>query len=223
MKKLLFFILITMLAVPAAAETDGIAVRKRMQELKYYKDKINVEEITDKSLSRNLKIFQAYNGLPITGILDEETEQKLFSEEAFGEIEYFKSYQENPSLQPENTLFITFDSTAESSNIGEVARIRFKVKNTSPDRIVSAYEIQAIPYDPWGDRMIPEDTVLSVSTIYDVKPGTVHNSNRIDLERRQEIYSLYVGISKVMYKDGTIITIPEEEILYHNWTGPFLN
>ena len=93
MKKLLFFILITMLAVPAAAETDGIAVRKRMQELKYYKDKINVEEITDKSLSRNLKIFQAYNGLPITGILDEETEQKLFSEEAFGEIEYFKSYQ----------------------------------------------------------------------------------------------------------------------------------
>lgn len=224
MKKLLFFILITLLAVPAIAEEhDGLAIRSRMKELKYYRDDVIAEEITDKSLFRSLKIFQAYNGLPITGVPDEPTVKKLFSEEALGEAEYFKSYQEDPSLQPKNTLFITYDSTAESANIGEVARIRFKVKNTSPDRVVEAYEIQAIPYDPWGDRMIPENTVLAVSTIYNVKPGATHYSNRIDLERRQEVYALYVGISRVMYEDGTIINIPENEILYHVWDGPFLN
>lgn len=224
MKKLIVFLLLVLLATPALAdEHDGLAVRTRMKELKYYREKVAVEEITDDSLSRRLKSFQTYNNLPITGELDAATETKLFSEEALSEEAFFASYKGDPALQPENTLFITTSSSAEWTNIAEVARIRFQVKNTSPDRVVKAYEIQAIPYDPWGDKMIPDDTVLKVSTIYDVKPGATHYSNRIDLERRQEVYSLFVGISKVRYEDGTVVTIPEDEILYYVWDGPFLN
>lgn len=223
-KHIITFLLLIALAVPAAAENhDSIAVRTRMKELKYYKEKVAIEEISDGSLSRRIKSFQTYNNLPITGMLDKATEEKLFSDNALSEDAFFASYQEDPLLQPENTLFITSASNAEWTNVGEIARIRFQVKNTSPDRVVKAYEIQALPYDPWGDLMTLDGAALKVSTISNVKPGATQYSNRIDLERRQEVYALFVGISRVLYEDGTVISIPENEILYYVWDGPFLN
>ena len=222
MKRIILFLLMLLLCVPAIAEEKSIIeIKTRLQELGYYVKEYTPDERTNDGYTRRVKQFQTFNGLDITGEADDETVAKLFSESALSGKAFHQMYNDDPSLQPELTLYFPETSHAQWSVNGSELSIGFQVKNMSPDRVVQAHELTIYAYDPWEIEMIGDGNPRTLITIADMKPGVVAYSSRFKLQNRTKIFFIYAGISKVRYEDGTIVEVPEDEILYYIWQGPF--
>ena len=205
-----------------SAPVDIKAVKLRLQELEYYsKDATGFDERIDADFTRWLKRFQHFNDLPVSGELTGETLAVLLSEDALTEKASIARYKDHPELEPEAVCLIVMNSTCDWESSGNIMNIKFQTTNLSAHRTVTAFELTIHPYDPWGQDMSPSKAGYRISTIKKIKPGEKQYSNRIRIDRRLEIDELYVGVSKIRYSDGSIVEIPENEILYGVLSGPF--
>ena len=81
---------------------------------------------------------------------------------------------------------------------------------------MKAFELYMYAIDVWGDAIYGEDMVYYATTTTTVAPGKTVYSDYITMPNRSQIDQIYVGISKVIYTDGTVVEA--DNIEYSSWT-----
>ncbi len=90
-----------------------------------------------------------------------------------------------------------------------------KVTNTSRSHTVRAFELYMYATDVWGDR-IYGDKLYYGTTSKTVKPGASVYSDYFLLPNRSQIATVWCGIKKVIFSDGTIRE--NDTVSYTSWT-----
>ena len=90
-----------------------------------------------------------------------------------------------------------------------------KVTNTSRTHTVKAFELYMYATDVWGDRIYGERLFYGTST-KTVKPGASVYSDYFLLPNRSQIATVWCGIKKVIFSDGTIRE--NDTVDYTSWT-----
>lgn len=190
-----------------------ILIKKQLQEMGYYRSSSALDKEYNKTMVERVQQFQKNNRLEATGIIDYVTLIKLFYKDAQKGNWYTKP---TPTPKPEKsiTLEIPNDSYGEWKYLsGDKLKIRIQVENVSAQKTVIAYELYAYTVDVWGNRLLPEKEVYTLSVESTLKPGQKRSSSYITLPNRSKIDRVYVAISKVKYSDGTTVSVP-----YHNYS-----
>ena len=120
-------------------------------------------------------------------------------------------------VQPKNgvTLYIKDGAYATWEYLsGDKLGIKFEVSNQEYGKTVKAFELYVYATDAWGDK-IYDDNVYYGTTTREVAPGKTIYSDRFVIPNQREISSVYCGIHKIMYTDGTIKTI--NSVDYCEW------
>ena len=83
-------------------------------------------------------------------------------------------------------------------------RMRVKVTNTAKSKTVKAFEMYMYAVDVWGDPIYGEDMVYYGTTEKTVSPGETVYSDYITMPDKSQVDTVYAGIHKIIYTDGTI-------------------
>lgn len=96
-------------------------------------------------------------------------------------------------------------------------KLSFKVQVTNEDygKTVEAFELYVYATDAWGND-IYGDYIYYGTTTKNVSPGSTVYSDSLVIPDRSKIYNVYCGIHKILYDDGTSVTI--DDINYCYWT-----
>ena len=92
------------------------------------------------------------------------------------------------------------NSTRENDRI----RMRVKVTNTAKRKTIKAFEMYMYAVDVWGDPIYGEDMVYYGTTEKTVSPGQTVYSDYITMPDKSQVDTVYAGIHKIIYTDGTI-------------------
>lgn len=193
-------------------------LKQRMQEIGYYSSEDALSSSFDIHLLRKIKSFQYYNHLPVTGRLDSCTVDTIFSDSTQTRAQFMESYAADPSLEPAVTL--VFDDTATATKESGNLVFRIKPKNSSSQKDIVAYEFYTVPFNAWDECMVDDVSQYSISVIEKLTPGKVGTAKTVKLENPDQIYQIWTGVHRIRYSDNTIVTIPDDEIIYSTW-GPF--
>lgn len=87
---------------------------------------------------------------------------------------------------------------------GDKLNMRVKVTNTSRVNTVKAFELYMYAEDVWGERIYGDTTIYYATTTKKVAPGKSVFSDYMTLPDRSRISTVYVGIKKIIFTDGTI-------------------
>ena len=195
-----------------------LTVKKRMQELGYYRSTATVDESFNSMMTERLKEFQKNNGLPQTGIVDAQTLNKLYDSSPVKGQFYVAP---TPTPRPEGKYMLVIPSGGNGQwkkLSGDKLQMRVQVKNESRYRTVEAFELYIYTEDVWGDRNPESGRVYTCTTIKDVGPGKTAYSDYFVLPHRSDIYQVYVGVKQMRYEDGTIETISDSNVDYFYWS-----
>ena len=84
-------------------------------------------------------------------------------------------------------------------------------------RTVKAFELYYYAKDVWGDKLYGS-TIYYETTNREIKPDGNGWSEYVWLPRRKDIDRVYVGIKRVVYTDGTVEVVDDDDIDYRYWT-----
>lgn len=130
-------------------------------------------------------------------------------------------YDGNPASfqDPAMALYIKDDAYAEWYNLsGDKIQIHFQVTNKAKHKTVKAFELYAYATNVWGNRIYGTTTVYYWTTTKNVKPGATVYSDYVTMPDRSEINTIYCGISRIIYTDGSIETLEDDEVDYSAWS-----
>jgi peptidoglycan hydrolase-like protein with peptidoglycan-binding domain len=153
--------------------------------------------------------FNLANGL-ISGNLDvasNKTQQLL--------------YDGNPVSFQEPAMALYFEDSAYAEWYdlsGDEIQIHFQVTNKAKHKTVKAFELYAYATDVWGNRVYGSTTVYYWTTTKNVKPGATVYSDYVTLPDGSEINLIYCGISRIIYADGSVEALEDDEIDYFSWS-----
>ena len=187
----------------------GQAVRdlqQRLTDLGYLNDKI------DGSFGRNtgtaVMSFCSQNGLYIQGEATPEMQQLLYSSSAEYYVEPWIPMMFGPSYRWENPRYVDLDN----------GRFYIQVVNRSPDRAIRGYELCFYLTDVWGNRYIsPENGIVvtrHTTMQQTIQPGYIVDSLPITIMPWSWTYTVWVGIHKIVFDDGEVREVDEDEIQY---------
>ena len=118
----------------------------------------------------------------------------------------------------EATLCITENSHASWDYLdGDRLRINIQVTNKPNSRTVESFEIYTYAEDFIG-RAIYGSTLYRTTSFVSVQAGSTVYSDNIVIPDASRIHTVYCGIHKIVYADGTKVVIPEDDIEYWYWT-----
>jgi len=147
--------------------------------------------------SEAIELFNEQNGLMAVGVALEETQQLLFDGQP-------RRYQE-----PEVTLKFIDGAKIETVRLdGNVLKMRFQVTNLGKKKVIKTFELCVYARDARG-RKVFDDQKYYQTTQRMVNPGDSCISNYFTLPNGDSIYTVFCGISKIEYNDGTIVSIPK--------------
>ena len=114
----------------------------------------------------------------------------------------------------EATLCITENSHASGDYLdGDRLRINIQVTNKPNSRTVESFEIYTYAEDLRG-KAIYGDTVYRTTSFVSVQAGSTVYSDDIVIPDASRVHTVYCGIHKIVYADGTKVVIPEDDIEY---------
>lgn len=189
-------------AVTAESKPGDIKLlQQELKKLGYYLS--SVDGRYDAQTQEAIELFQAANGLPVTGSADANTLWLLYETDA------------EPYQEPENVLFVDRNVRPRIENItNKRAKVSFQVTSIARLKQVKAFELYVYALDVWGQ---PVGERLSISTTRNIKPAESVRSSIIILENSNKVASVHCAIHKVAYEDGTVYTVPESQIQYVSW------
>ncbi len=94
-------------------------------------------------------------------------------------------------------------------------RIHFQIENIDSKRTIEAVELYVYATDIWDNQIYGNNNVYKWTTIKNIIPGTTIYSDYISIPNRKEIITVFCGIHKVKYSDGTIQIA--NKIEYESW------
>ena len=121
-------------------------------------------------------------------------------------------------VEPKNGVTLFFDDGAYATweyLSGDKLSFKAQVTNREYGKTVKAFELYVYATDAWGND-IYGDYVYYGTTTKTVSPGSTVYSDRLVIPDRSKIYNVYCGIHKILYDDGTSVTI--DDINYCYWT-----
>lgn len=189
-----------------------LAIKKRMQELGYYRDTASLGEDFNDTMVQRVKLFQENNGIRVTGKVDSDTLDKLrASNPVRGE------YYEGTWSEPDVTMIIPYSTWGKWNKISE-DRFTFaiKTKNISTSRKITAVEYLIYSEDVWGSEIISSSRPYTYTITETYAPGEMKYTENMNVPYRSETYKVYIAINKVRYSDGTVEYVSSPE--YWNWT-----
>ncbi len=125
-------------------------------------------------------------------------------------ITFYVEPTNGATLYIKNGAYATWDSLSNDK-----FQIKFEVTNRDYGRTVKAFELYVYAEDPWGKK-IYGDSVYYGTTARNVNPGSTVYSDNFVIPNRSQIYKVYCGIHKILYADGSTVTIPNVDYSY--WT-----
>ena len=151
-----------------------------------------------------MREFCETNGLGSYSYASSEMLEKLYSGSA-------KAYQE-----PWVPLIFQDKARGEWRKArNDQLSFRVKVTNSSRSHTVRAFELYMYATDVWGDK-IYGDSIYYGTTTKTVKPGKSVFSDYFLIPDRSRIGTVYCGIKKVIFSDGTIRE--NSTVDYSSWT-----
>ena len=200
-------------------------IKKRMQQMGYYRLSATFDDEYNDTMVQRVKQLQERNWLPVTGVLDPKTMEKLYdSKMARGEFYKIVTPTPKPKITPKPTLRPTQEPRVTlvlpdkgrgewKKESGNKMAFRVKVKNESKKRTITAFELYFYTENIWGDRNPEEGVVYTLTTTKKVKPGQSVFSDYAILPNRSQISYVYAAVSQVRYSDGAI-----EEVYYPDYS-----
>lgn len=202
-----------------------VIIKQRFRELGYYSDGFMKErtltEFFDIQLAQRIQKFKTFNELPVTDLLDQEMLSVLFSERALSENAFFEISKNESSFPEPLSLMIPPEGQINVDYSGDAAVVKAQVTNYSSDKSVVAFELKVLPYNAWNECIIEEDDAYTVTTLTTIKPGEKKYSNTCTIPNYKDIFDLCIGVSKFRFDNGLVIEIPDKQIVYGVWRGPF--
>ena len=123
----------------------------------------------------------------------------------------------NVGSKDEATLYFKDEAYATWENLSnDKFKIKFQVTNKEYGKTVKAFELYVYAEDTQGNRIYGDTTVYYQTTTRTVSPGKTVYSDDFVIPDRSSIYKVYCGIHKILYADGTTVTI--DDIDYWYWT-----
>ena len=186
---------------------SGIAVQEMQSALialGYLED--GADGIYGKNTEKAVRGFQREHALVADGVANPQTQKKIFDE-------YGKQYDE-----PEIPLVIPSKAYGEWRDDGNKLAFHLQVKNVSKLKGISAFELYIYPADVWGERLLEENYVYMVTTEAAIAPGKIAYSDFVSMDDADAIDRVYAAIHKIKMSNGSVIEIPEDEMVYSYWT-----
>lgn len=171
-------------------------VKERLQKLGYYRRMATFGTKFDRVMRSRVLAFQKNNAIPETGRLDEITLSTLYAENPVkGE------WYTGADAEPDAALIIPVTNSAQwyQSAENEMA-FRITVKNVSPRRVVTAYEISLYAVNAQGETVHETPSLVMNGKI---KPGEAAWTAYTAMENPEEIEAVYAALRRVRYDDGT--------------------
>jgi len=189
-----------------------LAVKKRMQELGYYRAAASLGEDYNDTMVQRVKLFQENNGIDVTGRVDSATLEKLRAGNPV-RGEYYEGYWNEPDV----TMIIPHSTWGKWNKLSE-DRFSFaiKTKNISTSRRITAVEYLIYTEDVWGDEIIRSSNPYTYTLTETYAPGEMKYTGYMNIPYRSETYKVYIAINKVRYSDGAVEYVSAPE--YWNWT-----
>lgn len=130
-------------------------------------------------------------------------------------LERLYSGYATPYQEPWVPLIFQAEARGEWRNARDQLSFRAKVTNTSRSHTVRAFELYMYATDVWGER-IYSDSIYYGTTTKTIKPGQSAFSDYFLLPDRNHISTVWCGIKKVIFSDGTIRE--NDTVDYASWT-----
>ena len=130
-------------------------------------------------------------------------------------------YDGNPVSFQEPAMALYFEDSAYAEWYdlsGDEIQIHFQVTNKAKHKTVKAFELYAYATDVWGTRIYGTTAVYYWTTTKNVKPGATIYSDYVTMPDRSEINLIYCGISRIIYADGSVEALEDDEINYFSWS-----
>lgn len=202
--------------VPNDSGEEVLRLKQRLQKLGYYPWDEELNDTFDGAMAGQVAQFQTNNGLVDYGFVDYPTLIKLHSAAAVtGPWQIVLPPEAAPQPEKAVALEIPDDGLYEKKyGSGNTLCIRLQVKNTSPARTVTAYELKVYPINAKGQRMFVLGGCYTLTGSTDLKPGITGYTPFVIMNNGDKIAGVEAGVYKVEYDDGTVETVAEPEYAY---------
>lgn len=196
--------------------SKGQAVRdlqQRLTDLGYLNDKV------DGSFGRNtntaVRSFCDQHGLPIRSEATPEMQQLLYSSSA--------QYYQEPYIPL--VIGATYDlETPQQTGLNNCGMMNIQVVNRSSTRGIRGFVLSYYQTNMYGERvnLLNPDYAAGRDPIYTfeqeqmnyVEPAHYKNAMTYSIERYFNTYAVYVGVKKIVFDDGEVRELSDDEIEY---------
>lgn len=180
-------------------------LQQRLTDLGYLNDKV------DGSFGLNtataVMSFNAQNGFYINGTATPEMQSLLYSSSAQYYIEPWIPLIIGPEYK--------WDNPTSSNDIGW---FYVQLVNRTPDRTVRGYELYYYMTDVWGNKITVGSNnawLYPITHQQTIKPGyLMYDKAGFAVTPFAYTYSVYVGIHKIVFDDGEIREVSDDEVQY---------
>ena len=185
-------------------------VQQRLWDLGYYRDKINGEYGLTTTIA--VRSFCDQNGLPVGNNVTPDMQALLYSTDA--------EYYEEPYLPLLIGPHANWDNPVQGTDIGFLYP---QVVNRG-DRDIRGFEVYYYLTDVWGNTiyitsngtrayLIPRTVTQTIRGGY---CESIEYSKGLPVSPFASVYTVYIGIHKIVFADGEIREIPLDDIDYYS-------
>ncbi len=184
-----------------------LLLKERLQALGYYQPMAAMNKKFDSTMRARVRMFQQNNDLPDTGVVDEDTIIALYSDHPV------KGKWDTSDVEPARALIFTAVNSGQwyKSAEDEIG-FRATVKNVSPARTVTAFEVSVYAEDAQGKRVFEQEKLVMEG---DVKPGEKAWTTYVFMKNPESVRAAYVAITRVRFTDGTYALF--DDPVYECW------
>lgn len=185
-------------------------VQQRLWDLGYYRDKINGEYGLTTTIA--VRSFCDQNGLPVGNNVTPDMQALLYSTDA--------EYYEEPYIPLLIGPHANWDYPVQGTDIGFLYP---QVVNRG-DRDIRGFEVYYYLTDVWGNTiyitsngtrayLIPRTVTQTIRGGY---CESIEYSKGLPVSPFASVYTVYIGIHKIVFADGEIREIPLDDIDYYS-------
>lgn len=187
-----------------------IDLQQRLTDLGYLNDK--VDGVFGNNTATAVMCFCTQHDLDISGgDATPEMQTLLYSSGAEYYVEPYVPLINGPRCKWDDPVYAELDN----------GNLYIQVVNRSQEKTIRGYELYYYKTDVWGTRYKEPTTgkeITQTTTFQQtIKPGEIVYSQPITILPFSWTYTVWIGIHKVVFEDGEIREIPEEDIDYFSY------
>lgn len=171
-------------------------LQEKLIELGYLNDK--ADGSYGPKTAAAVKELNEANGLGSSTMADSVTQDMVFSGLA------------NPRPEPEIPLQIGPSFKWEDVSAVNTFFFNVQVTNTSRSRTIRGYELSLYTTDVW-DKRVADTPIYTQTFTQTVRPGETVYCSSFNLGYRASVYTVWVGISRIVFDDGEVRNVDDIE------------